>query len=65
MLGIFYMIRGLNYDELMGITSWLRVEKTFVVVFLRFRRALQFVLSDVSGIADRNESVLSEPKLNA
>jgi len=59
------MIGNLNYDELMEIASWLRVEQTFVVVFLKFRRALQFVLSDVSSIADRNGSVLSEPKLNA
>ena len=49
----------------MGIASWLSGGQTFVVVFLRFRRALWFVLSVVQSIADLNGSVPSDPKLNA
>jgi len=45
-------------------TLWLSGEQTFVVVFLRFRRALWFVLSAVQSIADPRRSVPSEPKLN-
>jgi len=48
----------------MGIASWLSGEQTFVVVFLRFRRALWFALSVVQSIADLNGSVPSDPKLN-
>ena len=38
---------------------------TFVVVFLRFRKASWFVLSVAQSIADPSGSVHSELKLNA
>ena len=50
--------------EILGVKLWLSGEQIFVVVFLRFSRALWFVLSAVQSIADPNENVPSEPKLN-
>ena len=65
MLETFYMKGASTKREIMGITSWLRAELTFVVVFLRLSRALWFALSAVTSIADPNGSVPSDPKLNA
>jgi len=39
MLETIYMKVASTKREIMGIASWLSGEQTFVVVFLRFRRA--------------------------
>jgi hypothetical protein len=51
--------------QMLGFAVWWSGGLTFVAVFLRFGRALWFVLSAVRSIADPNGSVPSEPRLNA
>jgi hypothetical protein len=51
--------------QILGFAGWLSGGLTFVAVFLRFGRALWFVLSAVRSIADPNGSVPSEPRLSA
>jgi hypothetical protein len=52
----------LNY---VGIENWLSNEQTFVVVFLRFKRALWFALSVAQSIVDPSGSDPSDPKPSA
>jgi len=58
-------MKVVSTKQIMGIAGWLSGGLTFVAVFLRFRRALWFVLSAVRSIADPRRSAPSEPRLSA
>jgi hypothetical protein len=58
-------MKVVSTKQILGIAGWLSGGQTFVAVFLRFGRALWFVLSAVRSIADPNGSVPSEPRLSA
>jgi hypothetical protein len=60
----FYM-KVVSTKQILGFAGWWSGGLTFVAVFLRFGRALWFVLSAVRSIADPRRSVPSEPRLNA
>jgi hypothetical protein len=58
-------MKVVSTKQIMGTVDWLSGGLTCVAVFLRFGRALWFVLSAVRSIADPRRSVPSEPRLNA
>jgi hypothetical protein len=58
-------MKVVSTKQILGFAGWLSGGLTFVAVFLRFGRALWFVLSAVRSIADPNGSVPSDPRLSA